>query len=148
MSFRRRTERGVRDGEIVCLKRKGNSQFKKLLFRRDEQRFYAFDLLGLVTVIPRAAERLDNYRVHLGKPNSGPMFPGHAKRKPLSHNNVLNLEIKPVLNRCVQGGKPKAEHIKAEVDYKYQRDERLPEWRGWHAFSRVTRNQSARPGRR
>jgi len=82
MSFRRRTERGVRDGEIVWLKRKGNSQFKKLLFRRDEQRFYAFDLLGLVTVIPRAAERLDNYRVHLASPILAPCFPDTRKENP------------------------------------------------------------------
>ena len=36
----------VLDGEIVCLDRKGNSQFKNLLFRRGEPRFYAFDLLS------------------------------------------------------------------------------------------------------
>ena len=36
----------VLDGEIVCLDKKGNSQFKNLMFRRDEPRFYAFDLLS------------------------------------------------------------------------------------------------------
>jgi bifunctional non-homologous end joining protein LigD len=35
----------VLDGEIVCLGRHGISQFKNLLFRRGEPRFYAFDLL-------------------------------------------------------------------------------------------------------
>ena len=61
---------------------------------------------------------------------------GARKKKPLSLNKVLNREIKPVLNRCLQCGKPKAEHVKAEVDHKYRRDERLPEWQGWHAFRR------------
>jgi len=41
-----RAKRAVLDGEIVCLDRKGNSQFKNLLFRRGEPRFYAFDLLS------------------------------------------------------------------------------------------------------
>jgi bifunctional non-homologous end joining protein LigD len=36
--------RAVLDGEIVCLDRKGNSQFRNLMFRRGEPRFYAFDL--------------------------------------------------------------------------------------------------------
>jgi ATP-dependent DNA ligase len=35
----------VLDGEIVCLDRHGKTQFKDLLFRRGEPRFYAFDLL-------------------------------------------------------------------------------------------------------
>ena len=41
-----RAKSAVLDGEIVCLDRKGNSQFKNLLFRRGEPRFYAFDLLS------------------------------------------------------------------------------------------------------
>ncbi len=35
----------VLDGEIVCLDRHGKTQFRDLLFRRGEPRFYAFDLL-------------------------------------------------------------------------------------------------------
>jgi len=35
----------VLDGEIVALDRHGKTQFKDLLFRRCEPRFYAFDLL-------------------------------------------------------------------------------------------------------
>lgn len=38
-----RAKRAVLDGEIVCLDKKGNSQFRDLLFRRGEPRFYAFD---------------------------------------------------------------------------------------------------------
>jgi bifunctional non-homologous end joining protein LigD len=65
----------VLDGEIVCLDRHGKTQFKDLLFRRGEPRFYAFDLLWhdgedlrhlplierklrLRSVVPRQGERL------------------------------------------------------------------------------------------
>ena len=41
-----RAKRAVLDGEIVCLDKRGNSQFRDLLFRRGEPRFYAFDLLS------------------------------------------------------------------------------------------------------
>jgi bifunctional non-homologous end joining protein LigD len=37
----------VLDGEIVCLDDDGKSQFRDLLFHRDEPRFIAFDLLWL-----------------------------------------------------------------------------------------------------
>jgi hypothetical protein len=37
----------VLDGEIVCLDRHGKTQFKDLLFRRGEPRFYACNLLRL-----------------------------------------------------------------------------------------------------
>ncbi len=33
------------DGEIVCLDPEGKTQFRDLLFRRGEPRFYSFDLL-------------------------------------------------------------------------------------------------------
>jgi Phage integrase family/ATP dependent DNA ligase domain len=35
----------VFDGEIVCLNKRGTSQFTNLLFRRGEPRYYAFDLV-------------------------------------------------------------------------------------------------------
>src|SRR5215475_7309728 len=41
-----RAKRAVLDGKIVCLDKKGNSQFRNLLFRRGEPHFYAFDLLS------------------------------------------------------------------------------------------------------
>jgi len=40
-----RGRRCVLDGEIVCLDAHGKPQFRKLLFRRDEPLFYAFDIL-------------------------------------------------------------------------------------------------------
>src|SRR5262249_50267303 len=36
----------VLDGEIVCLDKKGRSQFRDLLFRRGDPCFFAFDLLA------------------------------------------------------------------------------------------------------
>ena len=63
------------------------------------------------------------------------MFPGVRDGKRVNLNNVLNREIKPVLKRCTACGKTKAKHIKSDHDY--WRDERLPEWHGWHAFRRV-----------
>ena len=75
LSLECRAKRAVLDGDIVCLDRKGNSQFKNLLFRRGEPRFHAFDLLScngedlcyfpladrkhrLRGVVPREAQRL------------------------------------------------------------------------------------------
>jgi hypothetical protein len=73
----------VLDGEIVCLNRDGKTQFKDLLFRRGEPRFYAFDLLGcqgedmrylplidrklrLRSVVPQRGERLLFYALTAG----------------------------------------------------------------------------------
>jgi bifunctional non-homologous end joining protein LigD len=70
-----RARAAVLDGEIVCLDRKGKTQFRDLLFRRGEPRFYAFDLLWcdgedlrhlplidrklrLRTLLPQRGERL------------------------------------------------------------------------------------------
>lgn len=39
------TRSAVLDGEIVCVDENGKPQFRDLLFRRGEPRFYAFDLL-------------------------------------------------------------------------------------------------------
>ena len=70
-----RARSAVLDGEIVALDRRGKTQFKDLLFRRGELRFYAFDLLWcggqdlrrlplierklrLQSVVPKRGERL------------------------------------------------------------------------------------------
>jgi bifunctional non-homologous end joining protein LigD len=42
-----KAEHAVLDGEIVCLKADGGSDFHRLLFRRDWPYFFAFDLLTL-----------------------------------------------------------------------------------------------------
>jgi bifunctional non-homologous end joining protein LigD len=42
-----RAHRAVLDGEVVCLKHDGRSDFEALLFRREWPYFYAFDLLSV-----------------------------------------------------------------------------------------------------
>jgi bifunctional non-homologous end joining protein LigD len=42
-----RVQSAVLDGEIVCLDKRGKSQFKSLMYRRGEPYFYAFDILEL-----------------------------------------------------------------------------------------------------
>jgi bifunctional non-homologous end joining protein LigD len=42
-----RVRRAVVDGEVVCLRPDGNSDFNSLLFRREWPYFYAFDLLSV-----------------------------------------------------------------------------------------------------
>jgi bifunctional non-homologous end joining protein LigD len=42
-----KAQHAVLDGEIVCLKPDGRSDFYSLMFRRDWPYFYAFDLLSL-----------------------------------------------------------------------------------------------------
>ena len=45
LPLERGAQDAVPDGEIVCLDKTGTSQFRNLLFRRGEPRYYAFDLL-------------------------------------------------------------------------------------------------------
>ena len=49
-------------------------------------------------------------------------------------NNVLNRQILPVLNACVECGKVRNEH--GEADHEHERDSRRPQWHGWHGFRR------------
>ena len=47
---------------------------------------------------------------------------------------MTNLQIVPALKACRTCGKVKAGHETA--DHAYKRDERLPDWHGWHAARR------------
>ena len=86
-----------------------------------------------VPVIPSLRTILDRYRITRGNPQTGPIF-ANAKGKPANLNNVLCRVILPCLNRCVVCGKDKVAHI--AVEHQYQRDARIPEWRGFHSFRR------------
>jgi integrase len=88
-----------------------------------------------VPVIKQLRERLELHRLSQGNPAIGPIF-RNVLGTSLDLNNLLGRTILPVLNRCAVCGKGEAEHIKAAVDHKYQRDEQLPQWRGWHAARR------------
>ena len=77
-----RARSAILDGEIVLLDRHGKTQFRELLFRRGESRFYAFDLLWcdadlrnlplidrkfrLRSVVPQRGERLLFYALTAG----------------------------------------------------------------------------------
>jgi integrase len=84
-------------------------------------------------VISQLAKRLEMHRLRCGDPQTGPMF-ANGLGKPLSLGYMLNSSILPALNRCERCGKPEANHL--AVDHKYKRDQRYPEWHGWHAARR------------
>jgi integrase len=95
-----------------------------------------------VPVIKQLAARLEMHRLRVGNPQSGPMFANSivnklGRRGRLNLNNVLGRIILPALNRCavcgLSEGKP---HLKAKEPHDFKRDERLPEWHGWHACRR------------
>jgi integrase len=87
-----------------------------------------------VPVIRQLAERLEMHRFRCGNPQIGPIFANTLKRR-LNLNNLLGRTMLPALNRCVQCGKNEGlSHVKE--DHKYERDARIPEWRGWHACRR------------
>jgi integrase len=85
-----------------------------------------------VPVIKQLAERLELHRLRCGSPKTGPMFP-NAFGRPLALTSVVNRVILPALNRCVHCGKPEVSH---PADHGYERDARIPEWKGWHAARR------------
>jgi integrase len=86
-----------------------------------------------VPVISPLQRLLDQFRLSLGNPASGPMF-GTMKGTPLSLNNVLNRQILPALNVCAHCGKGSDEHGKEA--HEYERNPERPKWHGWHAFRR------------
>ncbi len=86
-----------------------------------------------VPVIRQLAERLEMHRLRCGNPQTGPIF-ANAKGKPLAIVSLTNRLIFPSLNRCEHCAKPQTAHQKA--DHEYKRDNRIPEWHGWHAARR------------
>jgi integrase len=87
-----------------------------------------------VPLLPSLERALDLHRDRDGNPATGPIF-RTSIGTPLDPNNVLNRQILPALNRCATCKRPKDEHT-AEVAHKYERDESMPSWQGWHAFRR------------
>jgi integrase len=99
-----------------------------------------------VPVIRQLADRLEMHRLRSktispdGEQFSGPIF-ANSLGHPLSLRNVLTRHILPVLNLCGMCGQPKKNlnHVAApsyEGEHVYQRDPRIPQWRGWHACRR------------
>jgi integrase len=90
---------------------------------------------GIVPVIRTVAERLDLHRERCGNPRKGPIF-ANQSAGPINLNNLLNRVILPALNICIHCKEPAEKHNKATTNHEYQRDARLPQWRGWHAARR------------
>ena len=69
----------------------------------------------------------------------GPIFPNEASTpkapKSIDPNNVLRRVILPALNVCGICSKPDSEHDE-KTAHKYERNDVLPRWHGWHAFRR------------
>jgi integrase len=86
-----------------------------------------------VPVIRQLAERLELHRLRCGNPQCGPIF-ANATGKALALTSVVNRVILPALNRCERCGKSELKHTRTDHDYK--RDDRIPEWHGWHAARR------------
>jgi integrase len=86
-----------------------------------------------IPVIKPLAERLLIHKLRCGNPETGPIFANGAG-KPLSLTSLLNRAIIPALNRCGHCGKSEAEH--GNESHQYKRNDRIPEWHGWHAARR------------
>jgi integrase len=87
-----------------------------------------------VPAIKPLTERLEIHRARSGNPQTGAIF-ANSLGKPMSLNNLLHRFILPVLHRCALCGRSKGiPHLPADHDW--QRDPRLPLWRGWHAARR------------
>ena len=87
-----------------------------------------------VPVIRQLAERLELHRLRRGNPKAGPIFATSLGTR-ISTNNLLNRLILPAINRCQHCGLPNnKQHSKQ--NHKFERDERLPRWHGWHAARR------------
>lgn len=87
-----------------------------------------------VPVIRQLAERLETHRLRCGNRQSGPMFATNLGTR-VSINNLLNRVMLPAINRCLHCGfSDNKLHIKK--GHKFERDNRLPCWYGWHAARR------------
>ena len=86
-----------------------------------------------VPVIKQLADRLEMHRLRCGNPQSGPIFANSAVN-PLDLGGIANRVILPALNRCSACSKSEIEH--EEAAHKYERDNSIPEWHGWHAARR------------
>lgn len=86
-----------------------------------------------IPIIGKLAAKLTAHRKRLGDPKKGLIFPNGAGNA-VDPDSVLNRVILPALDVCGICSKPESEHSKAA--HKYERNEVLPEWHGWHAFRR------------
>lgn len=89
-----------------------------------------------VPVIRPLADRLEIHRLRSGNPTSGPIF-STSIGTPYSMHNLQNRMMEPALNRCVHCGLSEGlPHLKAKDCPGYERDQSIPEWKGFHAARR------------
>lgn len=95
-----------------------------------------------VPVIRPLAERLEMHRLRNGNPEVGPIFrtsvtKEHPNGTPYSMHNLQSRFMMPSLNRCVHCGLSEGlPHLKAKDCPGYERDQSIPEWKGFHAARR------------
>lgn len=138
---------GLRRGEIEGLEwtdyKDGELHVRRSIWNGEVVEPKTAKSAAAVPVIRPLAQRLELHRLRAGNPDSGPIFRTSNVTKltpngtPLSLHNVVNRQILPALNRCVHcglcGGKA---HLKAKEPHAYERDPRVPEWKGFHAARR------------
>ena len=113
-----------RDGEIYVSRSIWNGQETEPKTRKSA---------APVPVIPLLAERLEMHRLRTGNKKSGPIF-ATGKGTEHSMNNLLRRVMLPALNRCAVCRASEFAHDSST--HEYQRNEAIPEWRGWHACRR------------
>jgi integrase len=89
-----------------------------------------------VPVIWPLAERLEMHRLRSGNPTSGPIF-STGIGTPYSMHNLQSPMMEPALNRCVHCGLSVGlPHLKTKDCPGYERDQSIPEWKGFHSARR------------
>jgi len=86
-----------------------------------------------IPIIGRLAARFAVHHARQNNPKAGPIFLNGAC-KAADPDSLLRRQILPALDVCGVCSKPKSDHAKA--NHKYERNNLLPVWRGWHAFRR------------
>jgi len=95
-----------------------------------------------VPVIRPLADRLEMHRLRSGNPEVGPIFrtvptKEHPNGTPYSMHNLQSRFMLPALNRCIHCGLSEGiPHLKAKDCPGYERDQSIPEWKGFHAARR------------
>lgn len=137
---------GARRGEIRGLQwenyQDGEIQITRSIWRGHITEPKTRRSRGAIPVIAPLARRLEFHRLRNGNSRAGVMFP-NLNGSPMDLGNLLNRSILPALNRCAVCGKAKEEcgkplgKGKGEApNHKFERDETLSEWHGWHAARR------------
>jgi hypothetical protein len=81
-----------------------------------------------IPIIGKLAAKLAEHRKRQGNPTAGPIFPNGA-RNAADPDSTLRRMILPALEVCGVCSKPESEHGRAT--HKFERNNVLPEWRGW-----------------